>query len=442
MRSVLAPLELEGLCTQKVESLASFFLRLAAVHQVTPAQLAKVVCNDSAYLQTDLGVTLNGTGVYPVMLCSHSTQTSVLVQRLEKLTGAQHLTCGTLLAFSGVLCGNQCGALVCRRRWCPQCYAASSANFAEPLAWWLPLVRRCDDHRADLEDRCSYCGAFQRPWQIGDARRYCCKCGHPLWHGWTAPREWTPWEKWCHARAMDLLAYAATPGSPTIEADALKMFVAALPRGTVAARNRLGVALHNLTKGWKRRPEPRARLETIFRIAALWGTTPLNILLSPAEAAAPALFHSRVGIPQPELRPHHSKEALAKCEQRFRALLALPPQVLLPSPKRICVECNVNDGTFRRYFMDLWTAYLSKRKARRDIQKWEAISAATSYANHLLQQLSGTGQRLHLKKATSRMMTDIHVPKAVARSALRCVLTRVRVERDAVKQAQQTTPAT
>lgn len=435
VRPVLAPLELGGVCTAKVESLASFFLRLAAAHQVTPAQLAKVVCNGSDYLRTGLGVTLKGGDVHPVTLCSHSTQSRVLVQRLEKLTGAHYLACGTLLPLSAVLCGNQCGALVHRRRWCPKCYAASSPDCAEPLAWWLPFVKRCDDHRVRLEDRCGYCGAFQRPWLIGEARRFCCKCARPLWQEHQSPRAWTPWEIWCHVQIMNLLVHVATPGSPVIDPKALSVFVTALPHHAITSRSRLGLALISLKHGWKQRAEPRVRLETVFRLAALWGTTPLDILLRPTEAATPSLFNSKAAIPPPATRPRHPQSSLAKCEQRFRALLALPSMVLLPSPKRVCTDCKVDYGTFRIHHPDLWTRYLDERNHQRGKQKCQSVYVAACYVDNLLRQACQSGERLRLKNATARMMVDIHVSKAIARSALRCALTRMRVERDAARQA-------
>src|SRR6185437_8751922 len=116
------PLHLHGVGTPAVESLASFFCRLADVHQVTPTQLSKVVCNDSAYLRSSSGPQLSNVDLYAGMFCSYSAQTEILVHRLEKLTGAQNLMCGTLLRLRHVLSANQVGSCVRKRRWCPTCY--------------------------------------------------------------------------------------------------------------------------------------------------------------------------------------------------------------------------------------------------------------------------------------------------------------------------------
>lgn len=435
MRTVLAPLALVGLGTPNVESLASYFGRLAQAHQVTLGQLEKVVCNDADYLRMGSGPTLKGATLNTAMLCSYSKQTHVLVQRLEKLTGARYLTQGTLLPLAGVLCNNQCRALTPRRRWCPRCYATALTDFAEPLAWLLPLITRCDQHHIPLEDHCRYCGAYQAAWRIGEQRRICCTCGKPLSGQGGPGSEWTLWDQWRQVEALKLLCHIATPDASVIEPSTLSTFVTALRQTGIPKSGPLGYALYTLEHGWKQRGAARALLETIFKLAALWGTSPIEILLRPVEAASKPLFSSDIFIPLPSRRPNHPGSALKKCKRRFTALLALPSAVVLPSAERVCAECHVNLGTFRLHHPDLWAAYVDKRSSLRKRQLCNRVLVANTYAENLLQELRRTHRRLHRKRAVARMMADIHVPKAIARSALRCALMGIRVERDIAKES-------
>lgn len=428
MKTVLAPLHLHGVGTPAVESLASFFCRLADVHQVGPSQLGKVVCNDSPYLQFGSGPQLSNVDLYPAMFCSYSVQTEILVCRLEKLTGAQNLACGTLLRLRHVLSSNQIGSCVRRRRWCPACYALCEDMVVEPLAWSILVMSHCPIHGTRLQDQCSRCGSYQRDWPVGPRRKSCTSCDAPLSVGDSTDAGPTPWEIWSEAQTLRLLKHTATPNSPDFVENALPTFLKGLAELSASGRT-----LRRLTKqerGWAR--NQRHRLASILAIAARWGTTPLDILLRPQEAVTPSLFQGDVGLPAACAKHRYNKQGYRRCEQALQRLLRLPAATLLPPVGAVCRECAISHPHLQERNPQLCKRYGAERHRRAARAKARRVAVANSYATRLLRDLCTLGQRLHRKNAVAEMMRDIHVSKAVARSALRVALARMSVDREKI----------
>lgn len=426
MKTVLAPLHLHGVGTPEVESLASFFCRLADVHQVSPRQLGKVLCNDSAYLHCVNGPELRNVDLYAAMFCSYSAQTAVLVQRLEKLTGAKNLMCGTLLRLRHVLSANQVGACVRRRRWCPVCYANSDDMCAEPLGWSILVMSRCPIHGIRLQDQCSRCGLHQYDWRFGPRRKICRQCGAPLSVVNSVDPAPTPWGIWSHDQMLRLLDYIATPDSPDVMSNALSKFVNRLTELSTT-----NCALRRPTQWelvWRRKK--RHRLSSIFAVAARWGTTPLDILLRPEEAATPSLFQGDVDIPAAPVQRHFNKEGYRRCERTLLRLLRLSAAIPLPALTGICRECVVSSSNFERKNWALCKRYAAERRRRMESVKARRADATNGYATRLLQDVCMSGKHLHRKHAVAAMMSDLHVSKEVARSALRVALARMGATRE------------
>lgn len=428
MKTILAPLRLHGVGTPAVESLTSFFCRLADVHQVSPAQLGKVVCNDSPYLHVCSGPQLSNVDLYAAMFCSYSAQTEILVHRLEKLTGAQNLACGTLLRLRHVLCANQVGSCVRKRRWCPACYACCEDMVVEPLAWSIVVMSRCPVHGTRLQDQCSRCGSYQRDWQFGSGRKICVRCHASLCVTNSTDPAPTPWEIWSEAQMLQLLKFVATPESFDVAQNALPTFLK-----RVAELSASDCTLRRLTQqelGWAR--NQRHRLSSILAIAARWGTTPLDILLRPEEAVTPSLFQGYVDLPAAPSKHRYNKDGYRRCERALQRLLRLPATTYLPPRGDVCRECAVSNSHFWRKNRELCRRYSAERRRRAVQVKTRGIAGANSYATKLLRDLCTSGKRLHRKHAVAAMMNDIHVPKAVARSALRVALAQMSADREAL----------
>lgn len=425
MKTVFAPLHLHGVGTPAVESLASFFCRLADVHQVSPRQLGKVVCNDSPYLDVGSGPHLSNVDLYAAMFCSYSAQTQVLVQRLERLTGAQNLLCGTLLRLRDVLSANQVGACVRKRRWCPACYANSDDMVVEPLGWSILVMNRCPIHGARLQDRCSRCGSYQRDWQFGPGRKICYHCKAPLSVANSPDGTPTPWEVWSNAQMLRLLGHIATPDSADVVPDALPTFIHGVKELSASNSEFRRPSFGDLV--WAR--NRRHRLASIFCMAARWGTTPLDILLRPKEAITPVLFPDDVDLPPAPVQRRCNKAGYPRCVRGVRRLLRLPSSTPLPSLLDVCREFVVCSSNFQGNHWKLCKEYNSERRRRIASTKARKVAQANTYAMNLLRDVGKSGQRLHRKQAVAAMMRDIRVSKAVARSALRVALTRIGANR-------------
>ncbi len=425
MRSILAPLHLHGLGTPLVESLASYYCRLADAHQVTGKQLAKVVCNDSIYLRSDGLPRLQSIDLYPIEFCAHSGRTAVLVERLQRLTGADNLVHGTLLRLRGVLSRNQSGSCVERRRWCPICYAQREDIVAEPLAWWVPQITYCPTHGSKLLDQCARCGSYQRNWPVGRARKLCIRCGFELKVHNSARDVPTPWEAWCQARMLEVLEHIATPTSQEISPDAVKTFIKKVV-AVASAEHRQ----RPMSKEVEKLRSQGNRWSTIFAMAARWGTTPIDVLLRPDEAVSPALFERDISIPRPPRRCAFNKPGYRLCEATLRKLLALPSTTMLPPLRSLCQEFKVCISSFYDNHPELCSSYTNERRRRAENQKCISFSVACSYIARLLEQARRSGRRLHRANAVAEVMREIHVPKAIARSALRVAVAKMNARRE------------
>jgi hypothetical protein len=420
MRSILAPLHLHGLGTPLVESLASYYCRLADAHQVSGKQLAKVVCNDSIYLRSDGLPRLRSIDFYPIEFCAHSGRTAVLVERLQRLTGADNLVYGTFLRLRGVLSRNQSGSCVGRRRWCPICYAQREDIIAEPLAWWVPQITYCPVHGSRLIDQCVRCGSYQRNWRVGPARKLCIRCGFELKVHESVRNMPTPWETWCQARMLEVLEHIATPTSEEISPNAVKTFIEKVM--PIASAEHRPVPISRELK--KMRAQGN-RWSTIFEMAARWGTTPMDVLLRPDEAVSPSLFERDISIASPPRRRTFNKPGYRLCETTLRKLLTLPPTTMLPSLRSMCQEFKVCISSFYHNHPELCASYADERRRRAKNQKRERFTLAYSYISRLIGQARRSGLRLHRVNAVAELMREIHVPKAVARSALRVALAKI-----------------
>lgn len=427
MKTVLAPLRLEGVGTPLVESMASYFLRLARVHQVNIGQLTQVVCNNSDYLRVENAPKIAWRALYPAMLCGCSLQAQVLAHRLEKLTGADNLTRGTLLALQGNIGRNQRGAIADIRRWCPQCYAMASDDFAEPLAWSLPLITSCPIHEIPLVDSCAHCGQRQRPWRIDKFRRHCHNCKRLLTGNGSVNSSDSPWERWRQSEMLKILEYISSAETNLFRVNAARVFVGRLPERMPDGASCRSI-IPELRKRLAKSSSAMPSLAAFFSIGALWGTTPLDILLRPEEAASPGLFRNDVTIPLPPKRRPFLVEDYRRCKQRFIELMKLPKNVLLPPAIHVSREFHVS-AQFQARYAALWKAYMAEKMSRLAHHKLNKVLLANRYMERHLERLQKSGQQLHRRKAVALACHEVGVTKTVARSALRVVMLKMRMNR-------------
>ena len=428
MRTVLTPLRLEGVGTSAVESLVSYTLRLADAHAVSANQIGKVLFNDVPYLHVDGGPKLADGNLDYALLCSFSSQATVMIHRLGRLTGQTNLACGTLLRFQTCLCGNHTGVLFQHRRWCPVCYSLPQTGSYEPLAWCVPLVLRCPHHGVELASSCPYCGARQMLWTRLEQRRICVKCGRPLANSRESKHELDHWSGWCEIEMLKLLEHIATPAAPEFVDDAYIAFAQSI-KEIEAGGVRFPDGIEQLRRDIRKGRVVKPRMKTLFNVAAVCGTTPMDILLRPREAASVLLFGDEIALPPAPTKNKFRAENYARCERTFRELLALSDDVLLPPGSCLCERHEVSTSNFWKTRGELWGAYRDERKKRLDNRADERLSVAVTYAGAAIQRALSAGSIVHRKKAVAQMQKDVGISKQMARSALRVALMQARLDK-------------
>lgn len=181
-RSVLVSLRPIGVGTGNVESLNSYFLRLADAHQVTPRALAREVVFPERskfdgnrwkhFTEAWKHPNFNGIGD----ACGKWVET---VEALTMVNGLHRLTMSFL---NGRACWR--GLVSRQNRWCPACLR-ESAEQGTPygqLLWSFEAVTACPIHRTRLVDRCR-CGPAEtcRIGTVKNLPHICPKCAVDLW---------------------------------------------------------------------------------------------------------------------------------------------------------------------------------------------------------------------------------------------------------------------
>ena len=175
-RSALHALEPFGLGTPEVESLQSYFCRLAVSHSVSISAMSREVAQMAGLELSDRHEwhrgCLNGLGE-TARNWSSALSGLTSIERLDRLT---------LMPWQDVV--STSGLMSKRGRWCPHCFDEDRAAGRSPyfrLAWELGVVSVCAKHKVELIHTCPGCG---RP----DARHksayvvpgWCAHCGEYL----------------------------------------------------------------------------------------------------------------------------------------------------------------------------------------------------------------------------------------------------------------------
>lgn len=172
-RSMLNPLVPIGIGTPEIESLFSYFCRLAVSHSISAAELSRVVATAMGW---QIAGRYNWNAVNLSGMADAATNWS---SALSALTSVKHLDKLTLRTWRDVV--GQHGLASASSHWCPQCLVEDRAAGQKPyfrLAWDIGTVTACPRHKTKLVHVCPDCG---RP----DARHnsafvipgWCAHCG-------------------------------------------------------------------------------------------------------------------------------------------------------------------------------------------------------------------------------------------------------------------------
>ncbi|TCJ13922.1 TetR family transcriptional regulator [Parasulfuritortus cantonensis] len=152
-RSFLHAQEAIGVGTPEVESLLSYFCRLAVSHAVSTADLARLVVKhiDHDIRQDFEWQQRNLSGI--------SESARNWAAWLAAATGVERLDLLTLTNWSSFLPAK--GLSPRRSHWCPHCLAEDRKAGNQPyfrLSWEIGPVEACHRHKVQLVDTCPHCG--------------------------------------------------------------------------------------------------------------------------------------------------------------------------------------------------------------------------------------------------------------------------------------------
>ncbi|EEF26922.1 conserved hypothetical protein, partial [Ricinus communis] len=227
-RSTLHALSPMGQGTADVESLTSYFCRLAHSHGMTARNLAVWILQ---YYEQPVPDDFKW---FRRSFSGMSAETEQMAAWLADLTGVANLDYLTLGPWSSLL--SNPGLTPTSDRWCPCCFAEDRAQQQSPylrLNWELAPVTTCLQHKVELVSECPHCGKSNvRNRATTVVVGYCTSCGGFLGDAETKPA--TPEALWAARQVGQMLA---TP--PRIAANgATKLLEAIVERmadGNVAA---------------------------------------------------------------------------------------------------------------------------------------------------------------------------------------------------------------
>ncbi|HEX6483607.1 MAG TPA: TniQ family protein [Ktedonobacteraceae bacterium] len=297
-RSRLYRLEPIGIGTPYVESLTSYFIRLAEEHHVFPGMLMKKVVEPLVRhysQQKDMHHYYTTSGNQSNLLNPIGSPAITMVHVLEQLTLRAGLRNLTLLNWAEVLSIRNLVRQV--RAWCPICYQdwhTRGEIVYDPLLWVLEPVTMCMRHHCRLSTKCPHQSCQQSlPLLAWRSQPGCCVfCQR--WLGVTSDMPSTSasdlkevevvWQQWVMDNIGNLLALTPMIEFPPTQKqvhDKLALAIRYVSKGNTASFARsLGVNKERV-KGWITRKN-LLDIEALLQVCYFLGCSLREFLLEDA----------------------------------------------------------------------------------------------------------------------------------------------------------------
>lgn len=227
-RSTLHAMTPIGLDTADVESLSSYFCRLAHSHGMTARNLAAWILD---YFEQPIPGDFKW---YRRSFSGMSDETDKWAVWLAELTGVASLDRLTLSPWRALLSNS--ALMPTSDRWCPCCLSEDKAQHHSPylrLNWDLAPVTACLHHKIELVCDCPHCGESNvRNRATTVVPGYCTSCGRFLGDAESVPA--TPQALWTARQVGQVLS-----ATPRVDSDSvtglLETIIEKMAAGNVAA---------------------------------------------------------------------------------------------------------------------------------------------------------------------------------------------------------------
>lgn len=378
-RSRFYRLEPVGIGSAWVESLTSYFTRLAQAHSV---QLSTLTFYEMLPL---LGLQHVNSLDAHVWRSSASINTVGEVARnwaavLNTLTGRADLQLLTLRPWAAALHAR--GLSRGEKAWCPRCYEewrTTDQPVYDPLAWSIASVQHCLKHGVALVKTCPACSRRVSPLTTHSRPGMCPYCGQWLGRpardaqtGQTPLTERpTCWQQWGQAAVGELLAAmpnlpAALPPVGESISRAVRAYLQGPPRRPLdhlARKVQVSIpTISNLRDGFH-----IPGLPILLRLCATPGIMPLQLLLGP-DPGTPDPELMSLPIDQVETRAALRKHRPFDRETiRHELESALTGEVSEESPppsmQSVADRLDYHPAFLARHFPELCRAIAARRKS-------------------------------------------------------------------------------
>jgi hypothetical protein len=371
--------------TSEVESLLSYFCRLAMSHSVSTLILSRTIAR---HMHHEISPDYDW---HERKIAGSGDSALTWSAALSALTSVDGLDSLTFLPWRDVISQNGL-SLVTRGQFCPACFGEDVASSRSPyfrLAWESAEVTVCAKHGNPLCQHCPYCkkdnirhaAAFVVP-------GWCTHCGEFL--GTPAecstPTVIDPAALWRARQVGELLGLQSTltaVPSRTGLLSAITQLIAEMDNGQSAAfARRIGVAKSTIHHWLKSDGTPT--LSVSLKMSAHCGLSLVQLLTGNLAAWRPPTPERQqvLRLPQPPMTPRPAPRKLdwGDIEMQLHAFLALPtPISVLEAARRLGVEARqlylrVNRTT--RQLGQRWRAYLQRRHQDAVVRAWPYLETA------------------------------------------------------------------
>lgn len=382
-RSELHALQPYGVGTGELESLLSYFCRLAVSHSVSAAGLARSIARRFEHQ------VIPSFHWHQRQLAGIRESAVTWSAALAAMTAVQDLDRLTFLPWRDVISQNGL-SLVTQGQFCPHCLADDLEKGQEPyfrLVWESAMVKVCVRHGCALTTHCPHCGKDN----IRHAAAYvvpgwCTSCGEFLGKPDLSAAAFPPASLWIARQMADLVAVqGALAAFPRREGfvHAITHLVMEMDHGKSALfARRIGVAkstIHHWLKG-----EGTPTLDASLKIAAQTGASLTQLLTGNLESwkcpAPEQQLVLQLSRPSPRARAVQRELDWVGIEEQLEGFLLLPtPISVLEAARRLNVEARqlyLRANRTTRQLGQRWKAYLRRRLEGAVIEAWPYLEQA------------------------------------------------------------------
>ncbi|MCQ9376117.1 TniQ family protein [Methyloversatilis sp. XJ19-13] len=382
-RSELHALQPIASGTGQVESLSSYFCRLAVSHSVSTLVLSRTIAQrfehdvipNFEWHQRRIA----GIGDSAVTWSS-ALSALTAVEGLDQLTFAPWRQ---VIAQNGLAIAN-CG------QFCPACLADDLADGREPyfrLTWEPTAVTVCSTHGIALTTQCPHCGKHKirhtAPYVVPG---WCAHCGGFLGDADTMATPVDPAARWRARQIGDLVAqHGQLSSTPTRESlvDSITLLIAEMDNGQSASfARRIGVAKSTINYWLKGDGTPT--IDASLKIAAQTGASLTQLLTGNlAEWRRPEPEEQLVltlSRPSPRARAVARDLDWAEIDRQLKQFLSLPTPIsvrdaasrVAVEPRQLYLRCNLHT----RQIGARWKKYIRQCQDEKVVVAWPYLEQA------------------------------------------------------------------